>query len=532
VQYRSVEQANFAGLIEQHIQRCDAPLLIEGTTGLGKTRAYLSPLIASGKRVVIALPTHALIDQLLASSDLAATRSQTAVEAFRPAAHYDSRPTYLEARDRALAAQVMLCTSASVIIDQRLRGEYNGSTARDYILFDEADQLPSAAALQQDTEIDAITLRDNGVTAQMDPATAARTLLTKRLEPEIRAAAAIILEVCKEPAWYRTVGRTETGALALFHRLPGRLLKRIANNGNVAFVSATLAVNGNFNDFKSAMGIANSSALSTTIEPARHGAVRFHVYDNHAVGSDAWLDATKALLVDVPRPALVITPSFELAEQLQMPDATIRGRDETTAQAAARMTGGLLIAAGAWAGLDTSVVWRSIVVPRIPFPKPTVLDEHVESSYIGLRSEAWRRMRQALGRGLRSQDADIDFYLLDARHATIKGFMPKRFTEAWQQRMVEGARRELVISAVERSPYYRKAALAKYGCYCHACNFRPRVESQIHVHHLRPLHEGERDTTIEDLIPLCANCHALAHSEDPPIQLEALKVMMVAAAES
>ncbi len=523
MQYRSKEQANFAGLITQHLQRCDAPLLVEGTTGLGKTRAYLGPLFASGKRVAIVLPTHALIEQLLASSDLASVRAETAVEAFRPARAFASREVYLQARERAVSAQVMLCTSASVIIDQRMRGQYNGSTTRDYLLFDEADQLPAAAALQQDTEIDAATLRDNGVGEDMAPALAASTLLGKRLEPELRAAAELILEACEDPGWYRTVGRTDTGGLALFHRLPGRLLRRVANRGNVAFVSATLSVNGTFNDFRSAMGIEAISTLSSIIEPAHHGTVRFHVYDQHVVGSDEWLDAARALLLDVPRPALVITPSFELAEQMRILGATVRGRDETTSQAAARISDGLLIAAGAWAGLDTPVSWRSIVVPRIPFPKPTILDEHMESSYIGLRNEAWRRMRQALGRGLRSQDADVDFYLLDARHPTIKGFIPTRFNEAWQHRMVEGARRELVMSAIERSPYYRKAALAKYGCFCHACNFTPKVESQIHVHHIRPLHEGERETKIEDLIPLCANCHALAHSVEPPMAVEELR---------
>ena len=47
----------------------------------------------------------------------------------------------------------MICTSASVIIDQRLDGHYNGVTQRDYLLFDEADQLADVAALQSAREL-------------------------------------------------------------------------------------------------------------------------------------------------------------------------------------------------------------------------------------------------------------------------------------------------------------------------------------------------------------------------------------------
>jgi hypothetical protein len=49
----------------------------------------------------------------------------------------------------------MLCTAAAIVIDNRNSGEYNGATTRDYLLFDEADQLPSAAAMQVDMEIPA-----------------------------------------------------------------------------------------------------------------------------------------------------------------------------------------------------------------------------------------------------------------------------------------------------------------------------------------------------------------------------------------
>src|SRR5450759_3564565 len=129
--FRSTEQKHFSDLVAKHIADKDAPLLLEGGTGLGKTRSYLAALAGRNETVAIVLPTHQLIDQLLASTDLAATG--LTVEAFRPARMFETRADYIAHRTAAMASRVMLCTSASVMIDQRLTGSYNGSTRRDYL---------------------------------------------------------------------------------------------------------------------------------------------------------------------------------------------------------------------------------------------------------------------------------------------------------------------------------------------------------------------------------------------------------------
>lgn len=38
--FRSPEQAEFAAILGKHIETQDAPLMLEGGTGIGKTRAY------------------------------------------------------------------------------------------------------------------------------------------------------------------------------------------------------------------------------------------------------------------------------------------------------------------------------------------------------------------------------------------------------------------------------------------------------------------------------------------------------------
>ena len=118
----------------------------------------------------------------------------------------------------------MLCTAASVIIDQRLAGNYNGVINRELLIFDEADELPAAAALQQDQEVTASALRDANVKLSTAEDTLRKLLKKKRLEPETRAAALMALEAIEEPAWFYQTGINEDGGISLYHRLPGRLL--------------------------------------------------------------------------------------------------------------------------------------------------------------------------------------------------------------------------------------------------------------------------------------------------------------------
>jgi Rad3-related DNA helicase len=513
--FRSNEQEHFSDLVAKHVSNQDAPLLLEGGTGLGKTRAYLAALAEQTETVAIVLPTHQLIDQLLASKDLGAVG--LSVLAFRPARMFETRAEYLANRTTAMASRVMLCTSTSVMIDQRLRGGYNGSAKRDYLLFDEADQLPQLAALQQDFTISSDDLRDAKVPLTTAEETIQLLISKSDLEPEVRARAIIMKEVLDEPAWYHMVGKNDDGGIALFHKLPGRLLKRIANQSNVAFVSATLTVSKSFDDFRRSMGISEVSRFSDSIEPAKHGEITVIPALNEPV-----ID----VITGAERPCLVATTSHDQSRELglSIPESVVRQREETTSEAALRVPeNGVLIAAGAWAGLDTPTRWASIVIPRIPFDPPTVIDEKVESSYIDSKNCAVRRMRQVVGRGLRSPDAICTVYILDDRYKKLGNFLPDRFGQSW----VEGGRKELTLSQAERTPAIRRAALKHYGSKCYACDFEPPHSSIIDIHHLDPIAEGERQTTIEDLIPLCANCHRRAHTRQPPIPIEELRSLVI-----
>ncbi len=528
--FRSSEQSTFATIVAKHIAGDEAPLLLEGGVGIGKTRAYLSALIQSGKKVAVVLPTHQLIEQLFASSDLVATLGDATVAAFRPARMFDQRSEYEANKRLALDAQVMLCTAASVIVDQRLGGEYNGSTLRSYILFDEADQLPDMAALQSDFTITTADLAELGIrlTNVTDTLQAILAKPPRIVEPEIRAAARIILDAIEEPAWYQSAGISDDGDIMLTHKLAGRLLKKISNRANVAFVSATLTVGGRFKDFQNSMGIEKISHLSSVIEPERHGDLDFHVIPM-VIDTPEWIAAVVQMASDAPKPLLIATTSHDLSTLLgeQLTGAVVRSAEETATHASERVDPtGTLISAGAWAGLDTPLRWRSIIVPRVPYSKPVVIDGDVTTSYLDARNTAVRRLRQVIGRGLRTPDAVCSIYLADARVEKLSGFIPTRFTHCWVGRTyLEGAKKEVVQSKSERDPAVRRQALNHYGRKCMACDFIPRADSQLDVHHLDPIAEGQRRTKIEDVVVLCANCHRLAHTTTPPVGLANLRTV-------
>lgn len=509
--FRSEEQRRFYQIVAKHIKEQDGPLLLEGGTGLGKTRAYLAAISEAKGRIAVVLPTHQLIDQLIISSDLESIG--LSVTAFRRAGFFDTRAEYLEHRDTAMNGRVMICTAASVMIDQRLDGAYNGASERDYLIFDEADQLPSAAALQRDLMVTKAETQDAGILF-IDMVETLQSLIGKKeIDAEVKARAKIISEALSSPAWYQKVGVNDDGDIELVHRLPGRLLSKIANKGNVAFISATLQVGRSFNDFKRSMGIKGESRLSGSIEPENHGSI--------TVTAELEADVID-VIKGAAKPCLVVTTSFDDAESISssLPDAIIRKRDETTSEAAARVTGdGILIAAGAWAGLDTPIRWASIVVPKIPFEKPTVLEKKIESSYIDSRNVATRRMRQVVGRGLRSPDAVCEIYILDSRYKKIGEFLPDRFRESWR----EGELGEYLAKERTRNRAYRAKVFQEYGLKCVACDHEPPTQSILDVHHLDPIAEGVRNTTLKDLVPLCPTCHRYAHQENPPMSMERLR---------
>jgi hypothetical protein len=98
--------------------------------------------------------------------------------------------------------------------------------------------------------------------------------------------------------------------------------------------------------------------------------------------------------------------------------------------------------------------------------------------------------------------------------------------------LVEGAVCQVTVNAYERNPEARARCIARHGTACVICGFSfgavygPVAEGFIHVHHLRPLSEIGREykvDPVEDLRPVCPNCHAVLHRREPPYSLDEVR---------
>lgn len=476
---RSKEQSQFANRVEAHLASGGAPLLLEGAAGLGKTWAYLAPLLSTGKPVAVCVPTRALAAQLLESNDMAAVRSGQTVEIFTPRRNFETLAEYRAHKVTCRNADLLICTHQAALIDVLSDGALLGLKERHAVLFDEADQLPDAAALRFDCVIHAYTFGVLGVKPgnehrkTLDDVRNALTTRADELdEPEaVRAACRGMLDALDEPAWFQRVGLDEDGALRLVHKLPARVLKRLLTHPRLIFVSATLTVNGTFDDFKRAVGLKEVSPWSCTVEPVRHGQLDI-INENWNKDDSDHLVKVSEHVASLQGAVLVIATSHEDAAILgaMLPGATVRGHDadtgeiESAGQAAARMEingGHVLVAAGAWAGLDTPMRWRHVVMPKAPYGPPTILDEHQVSLYVDSRNLAVRRFRQGLARGLRTPDAVCTLHLLDARfdRAEFIKALPARFAKAYQARFG-------TVELRTRQASFRKSIFEQYNGRC------------------------------------------------------------------
>jgi 5-methylcytosine-specific restriction endonuclease McrA len=104
---------------------------------------------------------------------------------------------------------------------------------------------------------------------------------------------------------------------------------------------------------------------------------------------------------------------------------------------------------------------------------------------------------------------------------------------------VEGTASRVLVNAYERNREAREACLRHYGRSCAACgfsfeaNYGESTTGYIHVHHVIPIAQVRREYQlhpINDLRPVCPNCHAVIHRREPPYSIEEIKQMLQNAA--
>ncbi|MEZ8027443.1 HNH endonuclease [Enterovibrio norvegicus] len=100
---------------------------------------------------------------------------------------------------------------------------------------------------------------------------------------------------------------------------------------------------------------------------------------------------------------------------------------------------------------------------------------------------------------------------------------------------IEGAVKQVTINSYERDAKARAVCIAKHKAICQVCNFDFEAiygaigKGFIHIHHkvdLATIGKSYQVDPINDLIPVCPNCHAMLHTEEPAMDIEKLKLTM------
>lgn len=99
----------------------------------------------------------------------------------------------------------------------------------------------------------------------------------------------------------------------------------------------------------------------------------------------------------------------------------------------------------------------------------------------------------------------------------------------------EGAPTEVRLTRYERNPYARKKCIEHHGYSCSVCgfNFGQRYgefgDEYIHVHHIERIADKGKVYSVDpinDLIPVCANCHAIIHRRQKPLSISEVRALL------
>lgn len=121
---------------------------------------------------------------------------------------------------------------------------------------------------------------------------------------------------------------------------------------------------------------------------------------------------------------------------------------------------------------------------------------------------------------------------LEKNKLTGVELISEEFSTEESEDLFEGAKKTVIVNAYERNPKARRSCLERWGTKCAVCGFDFEEtygeigRGFIHVHHLTPVSligKSYQINPIDDLRPVCPNCHAMIHSKNPPISIDEMK---------
>ncbi|MDP3945235.1 MAG: HNH endonuclease [Lutibacter sp.] len=106
------------------------------------------------------------------------------------------------------------------------------------------------------------------------------------------------------------------------------------------------------------------------------------------------------------------------------------------------------------------------------------------------------------------------------------------FSSENQDNFLEGFKKEVKTENSYRNKKLVIQAKKKYGINCFVCGFSFEDKYGLHgkdfieIHHLIPIQNGVRNSSVEDVAPVCSNCHRMLHKGKAMISIEYLKEIL------
>lgn len=129
-----------------------------------------------------------------------------------------------------------------------------------------------------------------------------------------------------------------------------------------------------------------------------------------------------------------------------------------------------------------------------------------------------------------------DYLSIDMPEASEEDPLPEEVPDDTSEPIFEGAKKQIIVNAYERDPKAKKKCKDFYmkrdgRLTCQVCGFDfgtiygAEYANMVHIHHKRPLYEIKETYVVDpinDLIPVCPNCHMVLHANGGT-SVEALK---------
>ena len=125
-------------------------------------------------------------------------------------------------------------------------------------------------------------------------------------------------------------------------------------------------------------------------------------------------------------------------------------------------------------------------------------------------------------------------YRLLLNHKRTSNRIPHKSQVHKERQLTEGEKRHVEFETNHRNQALRQACIDKYGYQCQCCGMdftsiygEELGENFIEVHHLKMIStydESHPENYLENLVPLCSNCHSMIHhGKEGPLSLAELR---------